>query len=88
MKFVDDYSPEELVQLFAVDCLVALDGNLPIPNDIAHKLMIVYCGSIGVQVTPKKLFVNLLRKHYTQIKHKDQVCFRAGIRPGYFTEDL
>ncbi len=87
MKYIDDFSHEEIVQLFASECLGPLDGNQPIPNDIMYKLMIVFCQGHKVPLPPKKLFINLLRKSYSQFKYKDEVCFRAGIKPEIFQED-
>lgn len=86
-KALDDYTPEEVVQVFVTDCLVQPTGNNVVPEFVLLQLLKVYCEQIGAQVPDQNTMRKVIRRTYTSTMTPDgKNCFRAALKPGLIQE--
>lgn len=80
-KALDDFTEDEIIQIFISDCLVPPVDNTVVPDFVIHQLMQVYCKQIGSSTPTKGRLTVMMRKLYTQTKKDEQICYRVAIKP-------
>lgn len=86
-KALDDYTPEEVVQVFVTDCLVPPTDNRVTPEYAVTQLLKVYCEQIGTQVPEQGIMRKVIRRTYTMTMTPDgKHCYRALFKPGLIQE--
>jgi hypothetical protein len=85
-KALDDFSDDEIIQVFISDCLVAPVDNTVVPEFVLGELFKVYCEQIGSRFPGKTKLAIALRKQYSSTRKDDQVCYRVAIKPNLIQE--